>query len=45
MTDRDFYRENGYLQARGVFDASDVEAMRVCEQYWQRRPRFELEAA
>ncbi len=29
MTDADFYRENGYLHARGIFDSVDVEDMRA----------------
>ena len=28
MNDGEFYRENGYLHARGVFDAHEVEGMR-----------------
>ena len=28
MTDADFYRENGFLHVRGVFDAAEVGAMR-----------------
>ena len=29
MTHADFYREHGYLHARGVFDAAEVEEMRA----------------
>ena len=29
MSDAAFYREHGYLHARGVFDAAEVETMRV----------------
>ena len=29
MTNRDFYAENGYFHARGVFEASEVEEMRA----------------
>ena len=29
MTDADFYRENGYLHARGVFDPHEVDEMRA----------------
>jgi phytanoyl-CoA hydroxylase len=29
MSEADFYRENGYVHARGVFDAAEVEEMRA----------------
>jgi phytanoyl-CoA hydroxylase len=29
MSEADFYRENGYVHARGVFDAAEIEEMRA----------------
>jgi hypothetical protein len=40
VSDRELYAENGYLHARGVFDAGEVEEMRAA--IGRRRPRFEV---